>query len=566
MTINVFIEEVLAKNFGPDDEVKVGLNYKFTNEKDPKKRFARDFVETSISLKALKKYLGSQRKKAELYICPTPIKGKKRLKENAQETYLVFMDIDGARVPEKYFKPSYVWETSPKKYQGVWILDNPLTPDEHEKVARTLVQKYGFDKTSSDIVHYYRVPQTVNHKYKSDFNITGLQGEGTVFRKSEFIKRLKKFFKQAKTAVAETGEIKKRRFDLNELLDRYDLASVFDNKVVGTDRSEYCFLIEQKMINAGARKEEVYFVLLNSDIAMSKYKTEKALQKEIHRVFAKLEPDKRPSDRMSSFGKVHTGGVTKANNEKVKILALKDIEEWDGKDFWLIEGLWANHSVGIIGAPSKSFKSTLTLNMAVSVATGRDFDGHKVKQGGVLIVQGENNPSMEKAKLKTMAGTEDLPIYYTEAPVFLDRIHHLKSFVKKNDIKLLILDPMYLLFGSGDINKHQDVADRLRAVSEFRDETGCSVIIVHHTRKIERGGKVGTSDLYGSTFIEGWYESMITLQRKGATTSKMTTYFRNFRSGDVYILQVDDPRGAKLQYLSDEEADFGQLIKKGPDK
>lgn len=59
---------------------------------------------------------------------------------------------------------------------------------------------------------------------------------------------------------------------------------------------------------------------------------------------------------------------------------------------------------------------------------------------------------------------------------------------------------------------------------------------------------------------------MITLQRKGATTSKMTTYFRNFRSGDVYILQVDDPRGAKLQYLSDEEADFGQLIKKGPDK
>ena len=46
----------------------------------------------------------------------------------------------------------------------------------------------------------------------------------------------------------------------------------------------------------------------------------------------------------------------------------------------------------------------------------------------------------------------------------------------------------------------------------------------------------------------------------------MTTYFRNFRSGDVYILQVDDPRGAKLQYLSDEEADFGQLIKKGPDK
>ena len=64
--------------------------------------------------------------------------------------------------------------------------------------------------------------------------------------------------------------------------------------------------------------------------------------------------------------------------------------------------------MGIIGAPSKSFKSTFALNLACAVATGKPFDGREVKQGAVLILQGENNLSMEQHKIYSITGETDL--------------------------------------------------------------------------------------------------------------------------------------------------------------
>lgn len=60
--------------------------------------------------------------------------------------------------------------------------------------------------------------------------------------------------------------------------------------------------------------------------------------------------------------------------------------------------------------------------------------------------------------------------------------------------------------------------------------------------------------MYGSAFIEGWYESMILLQRTSNNSSRMTTFFRNHRSGDVYDLVVDDNMGCKAYKRNDETA------------
>ena len=79
-------------------------------------------------------------------------------------------------------------------------------------------------------------------------------------------------------------------------------------------------------------------------------------------------------------------------------------------------------------------------------------------------------------------------------------------------------------------------------------------MLVHHSRKLERGAKIQTSDMYGSAFIEGWYESMILLQRSGNNSSRLTTYFRNHKSGDVYNLVVNDNMGCKVYKEKDENA------------
>lgn len=558
--------DILKRNYSEDDLIPFGVNKKFYNQKHPENRFNRDFEEHKYRIKLIPDQVKALRDKYDLYICFTPVKDGKRIKPNAQDSFVIAQDIDGAPIPED-LTPSYYWQTSPGKYQGVWILDNAVNPQEHEIICRKLIKKYNFDPCGSDIVHFYRIPSTRNHKYASTFNVSGMQGKGTVYRKRDIMKRLEDV--DITTSVVTNNEpIEYKEFDLDELLLDYSVKQEFYN-ILGYDRSEWAWNVESKMFINGASKEEVKFVLLSAPDAMAKF-TEKTIDAEVNRVYAKVEAEAKEieeelEDRASlkRLSKAPKGIVRiedtelrgkKPHKGKVNIKRVDEIEPFDPTDFWLIEDLWENNSVGVVGAPSKSFKSTLTLNLACAVATGKPFDGREVKQGAVLIIQGENNLSMEQHKIYSITGETELPIYFVDDNITMDHIYKLKDSIIKLGIKLLIIDPMYLLFGSGDINKHQDIVLRLEMLSDLSKNTNCSIMLVHHSRKLERGAKIQTSDMYGSAFIEGWYESMILLQRQSNNSSRMVTYFRNHKSGDVYDLVVDDNMGCKVYKRRDETA------------
>lgn len=557
--------DILRRNYTEDDLIPFGVNKKFYNQKHPENRFNRDFEEHKYRIKLIPDQVKALRDKYDLYICFTPVKDGKRIKPNAQDSFVIAQDIDGAPIPED-LTPSYYWQTSPGKYQGVWILDNAVNPQEHEIICRKLIKKYNFDPCGSDIVHFYRIPSTRNHKYASTFKVSGLQGKGTVYRKRDIIKRLEDV--DITTSVVTDNEpIEYKEFDLDELLLDYSVKQEFYN-ILGSDRSEWAWNIERKMFINGASKEEVKFVLLNAPDAMVKF-TERNVDSEVNRVYAKVEADAidigeeletKPKE-LKRLDKGSNGIVRLEDTElrgkkpqkgEIKIKRVDEIKPFDPTDFWLIEDLWENNSVGVIGAPSKSFKSTLTLNLACAVATGKPFDGREVKQGAVLIIQGENNLSMEQHKIYSITGETELPIYFVDDNITMDHIYKLKDSIIKLGIKLLIIDPMYLLFGSGDINKHQDIVLRLEMLSDLSKNTNCSIMLVHHSRKLERGAKIQTSDMYGSAFIEGWYESMILLQRQSNNSSRMVTYFRNHKSGDVYDLVVDDNMVCKAYKRNDD--------------
>lgn len=583
MAKNKFIE-LLQRNFGEKDLVNFGVNKKFYLERKVKEdpefedRFSRDFEQAKHYVKHIGSQVKALRDKYDLYLSFTPTGGKERKKTNAQDTYIIAQDIDGAPIPTD-LPPSYYWETSPNKYQGVWILDNKVNPQEHEILCRKLVKKYGFDPCGVDIVHLYRIPSTVNHKYATDFKVSGLQGEGTVYRKRDFVKHLEDVDISSR-AVVENEEIEYLNLDLDAVLEEYNAFKEFTHELA-VDRSEWAWKLEQKMIMNGASKEEVKFVLLNAPDGKAKF-TEETVDAEVNRAFAKSESLAEESEEevelvtelTSKMSIEEQGGKSiktvskkgKKRKNKFNIVRVDEIEPFDPTDFWLIEDFWENGSVGVIGAPSKSFKSTFALNLACAVATGKPFDGRKVKQGAVLIIQGENNLSMEQHKIYAVTGCDTPPpIYFVDDNITMEQVYRLENDIRELGVKLLIIDPMYLLFGSGDINRHQDIVERLEMLTRLSKNTGCAVMLIHHSRKLERGAKITTSDMYGSAFIEGWYESMILLQRKSNNSSTMTTYFRNHKSGDVYDLVVDDNMGCRAfarkgeSAYDAEEADFSVL-------
>ena len=583
MAKNKFIE-LLQRNFGEKDLVNFGVNKKFYLERKVKEdpefedRFSRDFEQAKHYVKHIGSQVKALRDKYDLYLSFTPTGGKERKKTNAQDTYIIAQDIDGAPIPTD-LPPSYYWETSPNKYQGVWVLDNKVNPQEHEILCRKLVKKYGFDPCGVDIVHLYRIPSTVNHKYATDFKVSGLQGEGTVYRKRDFMKHLEDVDISSR-AVVEHEDIEYLNLDLDAVLEEYNAFKEFTHELA-VDRSEWAWKLEQKMIMNGASKEEVKFVLLNAPDGKAKF-TEETVDAEVNRAFAKSESLAEESEEevglvtelTSKMSIEEQGGKSiktvskkgKKRKNKFNIVRVDEIEPFDPTDFWLIEDFWENGSVGVIGAPSKSFKSTFALNLACAVATGKSFDGRKVKQGAVLIIQGENNLSMEQHKIYAVTGCDTPPpIYFVDDNITMEQVYRLENDIRELGVKLLIIDPMYLLFGSGDINRHQDIVERLEMLTRLSKNTGCAVMLIHHSRKLERGAKITTSDMYGSAFIEGWYESMILLQRKSNNSSTMTTYFRNHKSGDVYDLVVDDNMGCRAfarkgeSAYDAEEADFSVL-------
>lgn len=537
MPLDKKFKDVLSLNFGKDDEIHVGLLAS-----------SGQFNNGTITLGEIDEFITEYKDDYNVFMCYAPIDGDDRLLENAKPTRFLVADIDGAEIP-KEFPPSYYWETSPNKYQGLWVSDKVIAPKDYEVLAHAMVKKFKFD-SASDIVHLYRIPTTINHKYATPQEVSEPKGDGVVYRRQDIFEILEydKYKKGTKKKKVKSKRIPNKDYDLEELYKKYEVKPLVDREI--TDRSAYVYAIAKALYEQGAKSSEVKYVVMSTD-------QDKWDRDEIDKVLLRIKSKTKRRKKVSSSVNI--------SEDEVHIIGINDVQEGGHGEEWLIEGLWEYDSVGLIVAPPKSYKSTLITNMAAAVASGKPFDGRKVIQGGVLILQGENSLVAEKSRMMNIAGTTDLPIYYVQSSINLDNIEVLKHTIIENSIKMLVIDPLYLLFGSGNMNNQVDVTPKLRTLTELRKETGCSIILVHHTRKTDGSSDLSTSDINGSGFFEGWYESLIMLQPPRRTVVRKVKMFNRFRNhmGSEGTIRIDD----SLKMTLNLDDDFGgEYSEDKPDK
>jgi len=190
---------------------------------------------------------------------------------------------------------------------------------------------------------------------------------------------------------------------------------------------------------------------------------------------------------------------------------------------WLIEPLWAEQAVGILGGEPKCCKSFLALDMAVSVASGkpclREFAVSRT--GPVLIFPAEDSLAVVRERLVGIchaAGTkiDQLPLYViTAARLLLDVPQDqqlLRSTVEAIRPALLILDP-FIRLHRADENASREVAPLLGYLRELQREFATAVLLVHHARKGAGNDRPGQA-LRGSSDLHGWGDSNLYLRRK----------------------------------------------------
>lgn len=199
------------------------------------------------------------------------------------------------------------------------------------------------------------------------------------------------------------------------------------------------------------------------------------------------------------------------------------LEVWPATRRFLLDGLWGEQAVGIVGGEPKCCKSFLALELAVAVASGRPALRRfaVAEPGPVLLYAAEDALHVVRERLVGIcaaAGVEldALALHVITAPsvrldLQADR-EALRETVSGLRPRLLVLDPFVRLHRVNE-NAADEVAPLLAYLRELQRTHGCAVLLVHHARK---GGHARAGQaLRGSSELHAWGDSNLYLRRRG---------------------------------------------------
>ena len=200
---------------------------------------------------------------------------------------------------------------------------------------------------------------------------------------------------------------------------------------------------------------------------------------------------------------------------------------------WLVQDLWSEQAVGILGGEPKCCKSFLALDIAVSVASGADClrQFPVRRRGEVLLFPAEDSLAVVRQRLEGIAAAAkvpfaSLPVEVITAPslrldIPADR-QKLTNTVQALRPILLILDPLIRLHRS-DENDAVQIAAMLSYLRELQRQFQLAVILVHHARKDSNSSRPGQA-LRGSSELHGWGDSNLYMHRKGSQLTLSTEH------------------------------------------
>lgn len=448
----------------------------------------------------------------------------RRLKNLGDTTKFLSQDIDENYTPQKGLEPSLIWESSPGKYQGLWELDRLISVDDFDVYNKALAKKIEADDCY-DFTHVFRIPGTVNHKYKNKpkvsrvthdtpiklYRVTKLKNKLSIKNQSKSSQKNNKQLKNTPQAQSE-----------RQIYAKYNLPQDIKNYLAspslepGWDRSKIIWYIENKLNEIGLEPGEIITLIKGS--VFNKYHgredEEKRLKAELMKILRNQSVENSQVEplRFTSYQGV-----------------MSSLRTFEG---WMVKGIWGRKSHGIVAGMPKTFKSTLVHDLAISVASGKPFlNKYEVLEPGpVIIIQNENADYIMKDRtekmitskglvggfertgdnLGTVKWAPDLPLYFVNQEGF-----NLTDEKKKASLELLIqqvkpvlviFDPLYLMF-NGDINKAEDLNPALNWLLGLKNKYGTSIMLLHHYNKGSGGDEKGGARMSGSIFLYGWIES-----------------------------------------------------------
>ena len=149
---------------------------------------------------------------------------------------------------------------------------------------------------------------------------------------------------------------------------------------------------------------------------------------------------------------------------------------------------------GIIAGPKKSLKTSIVIDLGLSLATGTPFLGELEvpRPVKVAIMSGESGMATIQETARRVAHAKRHELSNVDGLIVSDSLPQLESvsdldalaqFINADALEVLILDPTYLMMSGEDAGNLFKQGSLLRPLTELGQKLGCTILLVHHTRK-----------------------------------------------------------------------------------
>lgn len=464
----------------------------------------------------------------DVYFCPNVFTKPHRSRDSVADVGTLYADLDQVdprKLPED-LTPTAAWQTSPGRWQAMWALDRAIDPSTQEQLNQRLTYKVGADRGGWDLTQVLRTPGTHNHKYPNRPTVKLLWVNGHTLNPVKLLDDLPELDELVvdRTPVQEVPD---QSFVLSRHRVGAQAKKLIRAKHPSGDRSATLWQLECLLAEAGLSVVEIVGVVRPT--VWNKFADRrdelKQLSAEARKAIDHTE--------VTQDGQIETLEVV----EDLSLVTSLAFNTEHTSIKWMVADIWADGEVGFISGHPKSYKSWIAIDLAISVASETLFLGlFKTRKRNVLLIQEEDpRPILQEridmvAASKGLVGWEDrgdgtLDVWY-DLPENLfivsnqgftineDRLEELEAQITRENIKLIILDPLMMMGGNVDEFKaFEFMASVLKPLKRLRAKTGAAIVIIHHHTKA--GGQGVAKDMYGSVALWAWEEAAMHLNVDG---------------------------------------------------
>lgn len=205
----------------------------------------------------------------------------------------------------------------------------------------------------------------------------------------------------------------------------------------------------------------------------------------------------------------------------------------------LIENLLLKNSIAVLFGRPGSYKSFIAVDWALSIGTGRGWQGREVQEGKVLYVAAEGGTGMGQRKRAWQHDRHEDDvngIVWLPIPVSLiDRqwSEALVMLVAEGGYAMVVIDTLSRSMAGADENSPRDMSTVVDNASRIREASGACVLVVHHTPK--DGGTIR-----GHSALEGAADSTFEAQGDNITIKLTVAKQKDLPSGEVILLRAEN--------------------------